>query len=103
MESAIAEENVTYIQRQFDNRLANPDDVDRVNAMSGLAQATNQQRMNIVRLFVEAGANVNYVNGDDPGSNPLWQAQRYPDIYKYLEAHGAKPPSSIQKDFTLKN
>lgn len=101
MEQAIAEENVTYIQRQFDNKLANPNDADPIDGMSGLAQAANQGRMNVVQLYVKDGADVNYVKGDSPVTNPLWQAQSFPEIYKYLEAHGAKPPASIQRTFIL--
>lgn len=92
--------DITFVKRQLDARLVNPDD-DDAYGNTGLTQAVNSGNLAMVKVFVNAGADVNYLNGDVPTSNPLYQAQGVPEVYSYLQSHGATIPESIRRYFVL--
>ncbi len=74
--------------------------LEKVNSENEVALgfATDNGNFDSVKVLVEAGANVNAIEGTEHKYTPLDCAHRYPEIKEYLRKHGAKSYEELAKD-----
>lgn len=95
MKAAIAQDDLTFVQRQLDARLVNPDDEDSVGT-TAIQLAAKTGDLDIVKALIKAGADVNHEDHAADDIPPSYRNYR-PAGYTALDyAAGNNHPDIVE-------